>query len=68
MCPLAKIIYASDKIEPTRGFDSKDLIDAMLKNVDTGFKIVLQANKDFLENGGKMTDNYLTSNCFKKYL
>lgn len=68
MCQLAKIIYASDKIEPTRGFDSTDLINAMKKDVDDGFKIVLQANKDYLLEHHKTVDNRLTSICFDKYL
>ena len=68
MSKMAKTIYAADKIEPTRGFDSSDLISEMKKDIDQGFKIVLQANKDFLESKGKMTDNPLTYNCFKTYL
>ena len=50
MSLMAKTIYAADKIEPTRGFDSSDLVSAMKKDINEGFKIVLQANKDFLEN------------------
>ena len=68
MCQLAKIIYASDKIEPTRGFDSSDLIRAMKNSVDEGFKIVLQANKDFLLEHEKTIDNPLTCKCFTQYL
>jgi len=68
MGTIAKIIYAADKIEPTRGFDSSDLISAMKKNVDQGFKTVLQANKDFLLSKGKKIDNPLTSVCFEQYL
>ena len=68
MDQTAKIIYASDKIEPTRGFDSKDLIDAMKNDIDEGFKIVLQANKDFLVSKGKSFENPLTCKCFNQYL
>ena len=68
MTKLGKIVYASDKIEPTRGFDSSDLINAMKKDVDEGFKIVLQANKDFLLSKEKSIENPLTYNCFKQYL
>ena len=68
MCQLAKIIYAADKIEPTRGFDSSELIKRMMENVDSGFKIVLQANKEFLENNRKDINNRLTLNCFNYYL
>ena len=68
MSMLAKTIYASDKIEPTRGFDSTDLINAMMKNIDDGFVKVLSANKVFLLSKGKKVDNFLTSKCFKYYL
>ena len=68
MCELAKIIYAADKIEPTRGFDSSDLIHAMMENVDSGFKTVLQANKEFLESNRKDINNRLTLKCFEYYL
>ena len=68
MGKIAKIIYAADKIEPTRGFDSSDLISAMMKDVDEGFKTVLQANKDFLLIQGKKVDNPLTCKCFEQYL
>ncbi len=68
MSKLAKIIYAADKIEPTRGYDSSNYINAMKKDIDEGFKIVLQANKDFLLEQGKTIDNALTCKCFKKYL
>lgn len=68
MSILAKVIYAADKIEPTRSFDSSDLISSMTKDAEKGFKTVLQANKDFLESKGKMTNNPLTYICFKKYL
>ena len=65
---LAKIVYAADKIEPTRGFDSSDLISDMMNDAENGFKIVLQANKDFLLSKEKSIENPLTYNCFKEYL
>lgn len=69
MSDLGKIIYAADKIEPTREYDSSDLIKAMMENsLNKGFKIVLQANKEFLISKGKSYDNRLTSNCFNFYL
>lgn len=68
MDSLAKIIYASDKIEPTRNFDSTDLINAMMHDIDSGFSIVLKANKEFLEETGKDFENRLTSKCFNQYL
>ena len=68
MTPLGKIIYAADKIEPTRAFDSSDLIEAMMEDYEAGFKIVLKANKEFLESHRGNIDNRLTSKCFKQYL
>lgn len=65
---MGKIIYAADKIEPTRGFDSSDLIAAMKNNAEEGFKIVLKANKEFLLDHNKSIENELTSKCFKQYL
>ncbi len=68
MSKLAKIIYAADKIEPTRGFDSSDLISAMINNIDEGFLTVLAANKAYLETKGLDVDNPLSQGCFKAYL
>ena len=68
MIPLGKILYCADKIEPTRGFDSKELIDACLKNYYVGFLTVLAANKEFLESKGYQVDNPYTKACFDIYL
>ena len=65
MSLLGKVIYASDKIEPTRGFDSSDLISAMMNDAEKGFVIVLDANKEFLTSNRKNVENRLTLNCFK---
>ena len=65
---LSKIIYASDKIEPTRSFDSSELINACIHNYEKGFKEVLKANKEYLESNNKNTGNRLTKACFDKYL
>lgn len=45
MDKYAMIIYASDKIEPTRTYDSSTLIQAMEENYYTGFQKVLYENK-----------------------
>lgn len=68
MTPLGKIVYASDKIEPTRGFDSTDLIKACIKNYNDGFVEVLEANKLFLLEHKKDIENRLTKACFDQYL
>ena len=63
-----KIIYASDKIEPSRGYDSTKLIDACMKSYEKGFLKVLKENKIYLESKGYETDNKLTKECYKEYL
>ena len=68
MSRLGRIVYAADKIEPTRGFDSSDLINSCLENDEEGFLKVLQANKEFLEKNRKDINNRLTKNCFDNYL
>lgn len=68
MSTMGKIIYASDKIDPTRGFDSKDLIDAMMNDIDSGFVTVLKANKEYLLSKNQDIENPLTKECFDYYL
>ena len=68
MTDLGKLIYACDKIEPTRGFDSSKLIMAMEENLKKGFEIVLKENKIFLEKNRGNIDNRLTHECFDEYL
>ena len=68
MCWLEKLIYAADKIEPTRGFDSSDLIKAMEEDINKGFITVLEANYEYLLKNKKSIDNRLSDECFKAYL
>ncbi len=69
MSDMAKIVYAADKIDPLRGYDSKDMIEAMLKDFKSGFIFVLKENKKFIESKGKEDDfNILSNECFKYYL
>ena len=44
-----EIVFACDKIDPTRGYDSKYMIDAMKKDYASGFKLVLHENMIYLE-------------------
>ncbi len=66
--PLSKVIYACDKIEPLRGFDSRKLIDACFRNYYVGFMTVLAANKEYLSSKGYVVDNPMTKQCFELYL
>ena len=68
MSLLAKIVYAADKIDPSRGYNSKVMISKMMSDPEKGFKYVLGENKKYLEQTGKSIDNPLTSKCFKDYL
>ena len=68
MSSVAKIIYCADKIEPLRGFDSKELINKCYRNFDVGFKLVLKANKEYLIKTNKNINNKLTNDCFRMYL
>lgn len=68
MTNLEKIIYASDKIEPTRGYDSSELIKAMKEDYETGFIKVLEHNKEYLLAQGKDISNPLTDECLDYYL
>lgn len=65
---LEKLIYAVDKIDPTRDYDSSELIKAMENSVEDGFITVLRANADFLAQKNMTTNNKLTEECFNCYL
>ena len=65
---MAKVIYASDKIEPTRGFDSSELIENMKVNAEDGFLKVLSANKEYFIKKGIAYDNSLTKATMDKFL
>ena len=62
------VVYASDKIEPTRGFDSSFLINSCLKNYKQGFIDTLVDNKKYLLAHNKDIENKLTDECFEMYL
>ena len=68
LSPLAKVLYATDKIEPLRGFDSRKLIDACYRNYYVGFMTVLAANREYHASKGYVVDNPMTQQCFDLYL
>ena len=65
---LEKLIYASDKVDPLRGYDSNPLINALMDDLDQGFVVVLKANQEFLNKKNSSTDNRLYNECIKYYL
>ena len=68
MTILDKVVYAADKIDPLRGYDSTELINAMLNDIDSGFVTVLKANVEFITGKGKLMNDILTDQCLKTYL
>jgi nicotinate-nucleotide adenylyltransferase len=68
MKPMDMIIYASDKIDPTRGYDSSKMIDAMMRDYRSGFIDVLGVNKKYLEAESKNSSNIWTDQCYSEYL
>ncbi len=68
MSQLAMVVYAADKIEPTRQFDSRFLINSCMKNWKQGFLDTLKDNRKYLLAHAKDIENRLTHECFKVYL
>lgn len=69
MGKYGKIVYASDKTDPLRGWDSKEFIQDCMKDIDKGFVKVLKENKKFLkEHSYGEEDDSLTKACIKYYL
>ena len=68
MSKLGMVVYASDKIEPTRPFDSRFLINSCYRNWYQGFIDTLVDNKKYLLAHAKDIQNELTDECFKMYI
>ena len=68
MSDAAKIVYCADKIEPTRNFDSTDLINAMKSSINDGFITVLKANVEYYEQKHIDYKNELQMACINQYL
>ena len=68
MSQLAMVVYAADKIEPTRQFDSRFLINSCMNNWKQGFLDTLEDNRKYLLAHAKDIENRLTDECFKMYL
>lgn len=68
MSKLAQIIYCSDKIDPSRGYDSSDMIEECFLDIEKGFKYVLSENIQYLKLKGSDYENPLTLDCIDYYL
>ena len=65
---LEKLIYATDTVDPLRGYDSSELIKALEEDLNSGFVVVLKANYEYLKVRHLSIDNPLSDECFKTYL
>ena len=68
MSIMGMIVYAADKIDPLRGYDSKYMINPCMENAKEGFRFVLSENIKHLESQGKDYNNPLTLACIRCYL
>lgn len=48
----SQLIFVADKLDPSRGYDSTKQIEISVKNLQVGFEIVKQQNRDFLKKEG----------------
>lgn len=68
MTPLAKIIYCADKLDPSRGWDSKKFIIACKKDYNRGFIEVLKDNIRYFKENNIDFSNELSDSCVEYYL
>ena len=68
MDKLGKIIYVADKLDPTRGWDSKKYITKCKRSIQRGFPKVLEANIEYLIESGTRYENNFTFSCIDRYL
>lgn len=67
MSEIGIIIYCTDKIEPTRGFNSEGLINSMKKNLMKGFEDVMKSNIEYYDAHKINYRNPLTVACLDQY-
>jgi len=69
MSPLAMILYAADKVDPLRGWNSSMYVRALKKDYKDGFIQALRANREFLEEKEPGANNDAQSErCYEYYL
>ncbi len=68
MSDVAIIVHCADKIEPTRGFDSKNLINSLKSSVINGFVEVLKSNIEYYDRKNIDYRNDLQIACLNQYL
>ena len=68
MSEVAIIVHCADKIEPTRGFDSENLINSLKCSLMSGFVDVLKSNVEYYERHNVDYKNDLQMACLNQYL
>ena len=68
MSDVAIIVHCADKIEPTRGFKSENLINLLKSSLNNGFVDVLHSNIEYYERHGIDYRNDLQMACLNQYL
>lgn len=68
MSDVAIIVHCADKIEPTRGFDSTELVNGLKSSLTNGFVEVLKSNIEYYENRNIDYGNDLQMACLNQYL
>ena len=65
---VAIIVHCTDKIEPTRGFESENLINGLKSSLMDGFVEVLKSNIEYYVKHGIDYKNELQMACLDQYL
>ena len=65
---LAKLVYVSDKLDPLRDYDSSELINQCIDNLDKGFIMVLKDNIEYFKLHNIKFLNEETTNAINYYL
>ena len=68
MSDVAIIVHCADKIEPTRNFNSKNLINSLKSSLMNGFVDTLKSNIEYYERKGIDYKNDLQMVCLNQYL
>ncbi len=68
MSDVAIIVHCADKIEPTRGFESQNLINGLKSSLINGFVEVLKSNVEYYVRHNIDYKNDLQMACLNQYL
>ena len=68
MSDVAIIVHCADKIEPTRGFESQNLVNGLKSSLINGFVEVLKSNVEYYVRHNIDYKNDLQMACLNQYL